>query len=214
MLSPEEVEELVPILNMEGVNSKYLNCQFFVFAKSKLVWTNQQIHGGLLTPNEGHIDPYSLTQVSLEFPTFWLGAWFAFSQAVANGARKRGARIMQQAEVRINERHLEISPDMPDICCWWHLKILPDIPDTCCWWQVLGLDAKRDGGWEVHTGLGTVTTNRCKISPPKEHLYCKKCNKKMRNVHWTWHCNHKQVQSDLFLEDPQNKNKNQIFLKQ
>jgi len=81
LLSPEEVEELVPILNMEG------------------------IHGGLLTPNEGHIDPYSLTQ------------------AVANGARKRGARIMQQAEV-------------------------------------LGLDAKRDGGWEVHTGLGTVTTNR------------------------------------------------------
>ena len=34
----------------------------------------------------------------------------------------------------------------------------------CCFWQVLGLDAKRDGGWEVHTGLGTVTTNRCKVN--------------------------------------------------
>ena len=26
---------------------------------------------------------------------------------------------------------------------------------------MLGLDATRDGGWEVHTGHGTVTTNRC-----------------------------------------------------
>jgi dimethylglycine dehydrogenase len=57
LLTPEEVEELVPILNMDG------------------------IHGGLLTPNEGHIDPYSLTQ------------------AVARGARMHGAHIVQQAEV-------------------------------------------------------------------------------------------------------------------
>jgi len=81
LLSPEEVEALVPILNMEG------------------------IHGGLLTPNEGHIDPYSLTQ------------------AVAIGARKRGAEILQNAEV-------------------------------------LGLEPRIDGGWDVHTGLGTVTANR------------------------------------------------------
>lgn len=57
LLTPEEVEELVPILNMDG------------------------IHGGLFTPNEGHIDPYSLTQ------------------AVAKGARMHGAHIVQQAEV-------------------------------------------------------------------------------------------------------------------
>jgi len=81
MITPEEVEELVPILNMDG------------------------ILGGLLTPNEGHIDPYSLTQ------------------AVAIGARRRGARIVQQAEV-------------------------------------LAMDITSQGGWEVHTGLGTVTANR------------------------------------------------------
>merc|ERR1711970_788295 len=64
LLSPEEVEELVPILNMDG------------------------IHGGLLTPNEGHIDPYSLTQ------------------AVARGARLHGAHIVQQAEVTgLQPRH-------------------------------------------------------------------------------------------------------------
>ena len=27
--------------------------------------------------------------------------------------------------------------------------------------QVLGLDPRVGGGWDVHTGLGTVTTNRC-----------------------------------------------------
>jgi dimethylglycine dehydrogenase len=81
LLSAEEVADLVPILNMEG------------------------IHGGLLTPFEGHIDPYSLTQ------------------AVAAGARRRGASIVQQAEV-------------------------------------LGLEPRGDGGWEVHTGLGTVSANR------------------------------------------------------
>merc|ERR1711970_1062900 len=64
LLTPEEVEELVPILNMDG------------------------IHGGLLTPNEGHIDPYSLTQ------------------AVARGARLHGAHIVQQAEVTgLQPRH-------------------------------------------------------------------------------------------------------------
>ena len=34
LLGPEQVAELVPILNMDN------------------------IHGGLFTPNEGHIDPY------------------------------------------------------------------------------------------------------------------------------------------------------------
>lgn len=64
LLTPEEVEELVPILNMDG------------------------IHGGLLTPNEGHIDPYSLTQ------------------AVARGARMHGAHIVQHAEVTgLQPRH-------------------------------------------------------------------------------------------------------------
>jgi len=81
LLSPEEVEALVPILNMEG------------------------IHGGLLTPNEGHIDPYSLTQ------------------GVALGARKRGAEIVQNAEV-------------------------------------LGLELRQDGRWDVGTVSGTVTANR------------------------------------------------------
>ncbi len=36
-----------------------------------------KIHGGLFTPGEGHIDPYSLTQ------------------AIAIGARKWGAKILQ-----------------------------------------------------------------------------------------------------------------------
>jgi dimethylglycine dehydrogenase len=39
-----------------------------------------QIHGGLLTPGEGHIDPYSLTQ------------------ALATGARKWGAQILLNSE--------------------------------------------------------------------------------------------------------------------
>ena len=40
-----------------------------------------QIYGGLFTPDEGHIDPYSLTQ------------------AIAKGARRHGAQLVQQAEV-------------------------------------------------------------------------------------------------------------------
>ena len=71
LLSPEEVEELVPILNMEGVKLQSIQ---IVFVKCKLYLTNQQIHGGLLTPNEGHIDPYSLTQVSLELSSSWMGS--------------------------------------------------------------------------------------------------------------------------------------------
>ena len=61
LLTAEEVEELVPILNMEGVSSKYI----VSVCVGKFHVTTQQIHGGLLTPNEGHIDPYSLTQVIL-----------------------------------------------------------------------------------------------------------------------------------------------------
>lgn len=57
MLSQEEVADMVPILNMDG------------------------IYGGLFTPGEGHIDPYSLTQ------------------AIAIGARKYGAELVQHAEV-------------------------------------------------------------------------------------------------------------------
>ncbi len=40
-----------------------------------------QILGGLFTPGDGHVDPYSLTQ------------------AIASAARKRGAKIFQKAEV-------------------------------------------------------------------------------------------------------------------
>lgn len=57
LLNPDEVAEKVPILNMD------------------------KIHGGLFTPSEGHIDPYSLTQ------------------AIAIGARKHGAHIQQNTEV-------------------------------------------------------------------------------------------------------------------
>ena len=57
LMTEDQVAELVPILNMEN------------------------IHGGLFTPNEGHIDPYSLTM------------------AVARGARQRGARLEQNCEV-------------------------------------------------------------------------------------------------------------------
>lgn len=57
LLSAEKVRDLVPILNMDN------------------------IHGGLFTPNEGHIDPYSLTM------------------AVAKGARKWGARLEQHCPV-------------------------------------------------------------------------------------------------------------------
>ena len=53
LMTAEEVAEMVPILNMDN------------------------IHGGLFTPNEGHIDPYSLTM------------------AIAKGARIRGARLEQ-----------------------------------------------------------------------------------------------------------------------
>jgi len=56
-LNPDEVAQKVPILNMDN------------------------IHGGLFTPGEGHIDPYSLTQ------------------AIAIGARKWGAKIIQGMEV-------------------------------------------------------------------------------------------------------------------
>ena len=42
---------------------------------------------------------------------------------------------------------------------WSSIPKWAKFKDFC--WQVLGLDATRDGGWEVHTGHGTVTTNRC-----------------------------------------------------
>ena len=57
ILSPDQVSEMVPILKMDN------------------------IHGGLFTPNEGHIDPYSLTM------------------AIAKGARQRGARMEQNCQV-------------------------------------------------------------------------------------------------------------------
>ena len=40
--------------------------------------------------------------------------------------------------------------------------------------QVLGLDPRVGGGWDVHTGLGTVTTNRCSCEPivDKECYLC------------------------------------------
>merc|ERR1712038_1454160 len=57
MLTPEEIKEMVPIID------------------------NSQILGGLFTPGDGHIDPYSLTQ------------------ALAIGARTHGASIYQNAEV-------------------------------------------------------------------------------------------------------------------
>jgi len=57
LLSKAEIKEKVPILRMDDVE------------------------GGLFTPGEGHIDPYSLTQ------------------AIAIGARKHGAKIKQGSEV-------------------------------------------------------------------------------------------------------------------
>ena len=64
LLSAEQVEELVPILNMDN------------------------IHGGLFTPNEGHIDPYSL------------------SMAVWKGAKQWGARLEQHCPVTgLQPRH-------------------------------------------------------------------------------------------------------------
>ena len=43
LLGPEQVAELVPILNMDN------------------------IHGGLFTPNEGHIDPYRYPDNYLQY---------------------------------------------------------------------------------------------------------------------------------------------------
>ena len=48
-------------------------------------FTLRQILGGLYTPLDGHVDPYSLTQ------------------AIAAGARKRGAKIEQRTEVKALE---------------------------------------------------------------------------------------------------------------
>lgn len=56
-LNPEEIADLVPIMRMDDIK------------------------GGLFTPSEGHVDPYSLTM------------------AIASGARKRGATLHQNTEV-------------------------------------------------------------------------------------------------------------------
>ena len=53
ILSPDQVSELVPILNMDN------------------------IHGGLFTPNEGHIDPYSLT-MAIAKDSSWFQLIFKF----------------------------------------------------------------------------------------------------------------------------------------
>ena len=74
ILSPDQVSEMVPILKMDN------------------------IHGGLFTPNEGHIDPYSLTM------------------AIAKGARQRGARMEQNCQVTGLEHRNDAGWDVVTRC--------------------------------------------------------------------------------------------------
>ncbi|CAG0913095.1 unnamed protein product [Notodromas monacha] len=70
LLSKSEVAAMVPFMKMDNVRGSTV--------KATLVTLNQQIHGGLFTAGDGHIDPYSLTM------------------ALAAGARRHGARLLIQ----------------------------------------------------------------------------------------------------------------------
>jgi len=76
----EDIKERIPIIDMEGAN---VGCELtFIYNKSHQWKDFLQVLGGLFTPGDGHIDPYSLTM------------------AIAAGARRRGALLFQNTEVR------------------------------------------------------------------------------------------------------------------
>ncbi|GLG96783.1 uncharacterized protein GBIM_03690 [Gryllus bimaculatus] len=94
IISPDTIKSLCPILNMDG------------------------ILGGLYNPNDGHIDPYSLTQ------------------ALAIGARKYGASIYQKCsvsniqrnseglwEVQINSEHVLKAKNVVNAAGFWAREV-------------------------------------------------------------------------------------------
>ena len=76
--TPEQIQEKIPLIDVQGANVFLKYDETSLFLQRIIFW---QILGGLYTPSDGHVDPYSLTQ------------------AMAAGARMHGAKIFQNAEV-------------------------------------------------------------------------------------------------------------------
>nr|CAD7599165.1 unnamed protein product [Timema genevievae] len=84
LMTPEEIQEMCPILNTDIVSQQTASGSTGFKTLTSLEYMScalSQVLAGLFNPGDGHIDPYSLTQ------------------ALATGARRYGAQLRVRAEV-------------------------------------------------------------------------------------------------------------------